>query len=157
MIRRPPRSTRVRSSAASDVYKRQVCRSRWQPEPRSQHATSPQHWETRGDGSNSPDTGTVLQLLQSLVLYCAQLQVFRLQLCPVRGPDRTEHPHEQVPPHTVLCCVMLCTVCGVGVATTWSRPAHWRRAPPGSAPLARLQRSQPRSADSHSFANIVTY
>src|SRR5665811_908089 len=25
MIRRPPRSTRVRSSAASDVYKRQVC------------------------------------------------------------------------------------------------------------------------------------
>src|SRR5665811_2098144 len=28
MIRRPPRSTRVRSSAASDVYKRQVCRCR---------------------------------------------------------------------------------------------------------------------------------
>src|SRR5665811_1484131 len=25
MIRRPPRSTRVRSSAASDVYKRQLC------------------------------------------------------------------------------------------------------------------------------------
>ncbi|WP_460379533.1 hypothetical protein, partial [Staphylococcus aureus] len=25
MIRRPPRSTRVRSSAASDVYKRQDC------------------------------------------------------------------------------------------------------------------------------------
>ena len=28
MIRRPPRSTRVRSSAASDVYKRQV---QWKP------------------------------------------------------------------------------------------------------------------------------
>ncbi|WP_460379460.1 hypothetical protein, partial [Staphylococcus aureus] len=28
MIRRPPRSTRVRSSAASDVYKRQVIKRR---------------------------------------------------------------------------------------------------------------------------------
>src|SRR5665811_420295 len=34
MIRRPPRSTRVRSSAASDVYKRQI--HRWiEVEPRS--------------------------------------------------------------------------------------------------------------------------
>src|SRR5665811_1771026 len=34
MIRRPPRSTRVRSSAASDVYKRQwPCRSRCQQAP----------------------------------------------------------------------------------------------------------------------------
>ena len=29
MIRRPPRSTRVRSSAASDVYKRQLYQGRW--------------------------------------------------------------------------------------------------------------------------------
>ncbi|WP_460379505.1 hypothetical protein, partial [Staphylococcus aureus] len=29
MIRRPPRSTRVRSSAASDVYKRQICSSKY--------------------------------------------------------------------------------------------------------------------------------
>src|SRR5665811_1511769 len=29
MIRRPPRSTRVRSSAASDVYKRQAYAMRW--------------------------------------------------------------------------------------------------------------------------------
>src|SRR5665811_1887705 len=36
MIRLPPRSTRVRSSAASDVYKRQACygRDRVQPDPR---------------------------------------------------------------------------------------------------------------------------
>src|SRR5665811_1305466 len=30
MIRRPPRSTRVRSSAASDVYKRQTLKTRYQ-------------------------------------------------------------------------------------------------------------------------------
>src|SRR5665811_2587562 len=30
MIRRPPRSTRVRSSAASDVYKRQLRAALWQ-------------------------------------------------------------------------------------------------------------------------------
>src|SRR5665811_1009126 len=34
MIRRPPRSTRVRSSAASDVYKRQVLLYRLTGEPR---------------------------------------------------------------------------------------------------------------------------
>src|SRR5665811_2388188 len=32
MIRRPPRSTRVRSSAASDVYKRQMLRDMLQPD-----------------------------------------------------------------------------------------------------------------------------
>src|SRR5665811_2468544 len=36
MIRRPPRSTRVRSSAASDVYKRQQAQSRWDKAPQVQ-------------------------------------------------------------------------------------------------------------------------
>src|SRR5450756_1086572 len=39
MIRRPPRSTQSRSSAASDVYKRQVLRSEWEAAPQAVVAT----------------------------------------------------------------------------------------------------------------------
>src|SRR5450756_422524 len=38
MIRRPPRSTQSRSSAASDVYKRQVRQCTWVTGPKSTHA-----------------------------------------------------------------------------------------------------------------------
>ena len=47
MIRRPPRSTRVRSSAASDVYKRQVPWPRFTPERQTAAAateTAPQRY-----------------------------------------------------------------------------------------------------------------
>ena len=57
MIRRPPRSTQSRSSAASDVYKRQQPQQSRSHPPRRQRLTSPQvrgvvrgHWGRRIDG-----------------------------------------------------------------------------------------------------------
>src|SRR5450756_2349815 len=49
MIRRPPRSTQSRSSAASDVYKRQdrdqeSCRSRTEDDPKGVSVEGAPHW-----------------------------------------------------------------------------------------------------------------
>ena len=56
-------------------------------------------------------------------LCCTQLQVFRLQLRTLRGSDRTQHPHEQVPAHALLCCDAVCSVrCGCGDYLVQARP-----------------------------------
>src|SRR5665811_307081 len=51
MIRRPPRSTRVRSSAASDVYKRQVCGDGLPPSWLASASCPPEHTLAPGIGN----------------------------------------------------------------------------------------------------------
>ena len=61
MIRRPPRSTLDRSSAASDVYKRQI----W-GDPQRYRDTYWSHYEGRyfaGDGAKVDDDGYLLSLI----------------------------------------------------------------------------------------------
>ena len=81
MIRRPPRSTQSRSSAASDVYKRQ-------------HVTSPARlWRSTGpvDRPRSRSTGLVDRRAQG----CARSQPFRLV---DRAVDRLKSTHSRVGP-----------------------------------------------------------
>src|SRR5665811_1802970 len=61
MIRRPPRSTRVRSSAASDVYKRQEMLSYFD-EVKAQYASDSSFFEFEARAST--DLGDTLQQLR---------------------------------------------------------------------------------------------
>ena len=83
MIRRPPRSTRVRSSAASDVYKRQVARYTLLIQRAMFDLDRPIEVLTNGTVSASavvkPDVGFMLEQAAEdedrSAIYCARINI----------------------------------------------------------------------------------
>src|SRR5450756_2996545 len=90
MIRRPPRSTQSRSSAASDVYKRQIQRGR--PAPAHRHfgsATSRTRTTDATPTHQNPKDRDIPELVNPpLDIEGSQITAYHLSLIHISEPTR---------------------------------------------------------------------